>query len=86
VLGGAIAAATWVGGDRGLAIRLDGDERQRAIDRDATAITGIVLVFVALAGTIVQTTRGNNPGPWTTMCAIAGVTYVVALVVLRRRR
>ena len=111
--GGAIAAATWVGGDHGLAVglvvfyvvagaiaylwaggdgdvaammRVDGDERQRGIDRDAVAVTGMVLILFALGGTIVQTARSLDPGPWSLMCTVAGVTYCIALFVLRRRR
>src|SRR5438552_1437844 len=75
--GGAVAAATWIGGDHGWAVaalaiyavlavlafvwagrsgdvaallRAGGDERQRGLDRDATAITGLALSLVAVVG------------------------------------
>jgi hypothetical protein len=111
--GGAIAAATWVGGDHGLAIglvvfyvvaasaaflwaggkgdvaaimRVGGDERQRGLDRDATAITGMVMSLAAIVGAIIQTARTSDPGPYGVMCVVGGVSYVVGLIVLRRRR
>lgn len=72
--GGGLAAATWVGGDHGLAIgliafyavaavaayiwsgrdsdvgaimRAGGDERQRRLDRDATAVSGLAMGVAA---------------------------------------
>ena len=81
VAGGALAAATWIGGDHILAIglvgfyalaaagayvwagrdsdvgaimRVGGDERQRHIDRDATALSGLAMGFTAIVGAIVS--------------------------------
>jgi hypothetical protein len=111
--GGAIAVATWVGGDHGLAVgfvvfyllaagvaywwsggegdvaaimRVGGDERQRGLDRDAIAISGVAVAAAALVGAIVQTARGLDSGPYGVMCVVAGASYVVGLTVLRRRR
>ena len=113
VVGGAIAAATWVSGEHGFAValaifyavaaagaylwsggngdvaaimRVDGDERQRQMDREATAWAGVVMGTFAIGGTIVQLFRGEDAGPYSLVCAAGGVSYVVALLVLRSRR
>jgi hypothetical protein len=111
--GGAIAVATWVAGDHGLAVglvgfyalaagiaylwsggkgdmaaimRVGGDERQRGMDRDATAIMGLAMGVAALVGAIVEIARTGNPGPYGVMCAVGGISYVLSLIVVRRRR
>src|SRR3954464_2439280 len=113
VVGGAIAAATWVSGEHGFAValaifylvaggvaylwsggkgdvaaimRVDGDERQRQMDREATAWSGVSMGAFAIAGTIVQLFRGEDPGPYSLVCAVGGVSYVIALLALRSRR
>lgn len=110
--GGTLAAATWLGGQHGLALALvgflcpglgrglslgrwsgrrrrhhahRGDERQRGLDRDANSITGVVLA-AAVIGAVVETAQHGDPGPYGLMCVVAGLTYTVSLVVLRRRR
>ena len=111
--GGGLAAASWVGGDHGLAVglavfyvivaggafwwagrdgdvaaimRVGGDERQRGIDRDATAIAGVAVSIAAITGAIVQTARDLDPGPYGVMCVVGGVSYTASLVIIRRRR
>ena len=111
--GGAVAVATWAGGDHGLAVglvafyvvaagiayiwsggkgdvaaimRVGGDERQRGIDRDATALTGIVMALAAIAGAVVQTARSGDPGGYGVMCVVGGITYTVGVIVFRHRR
>ena len=111
--GGALAVASWVGGDHGFAValvafyiaaaavafvwsggtgdvaaimRVGGDERQRGLDRDATAITGLAMSAAAIVGTIIQTARGADASAYALMCLVGGVTYCVSLVALRRRR
>src|SRR5262245_55350057 len=81
-------AYAWAGHptDVGQLLRGGGDERQRALDRDATAITGAVLSVVAVVWAIISLARTGNPGVPGTFCVIAGITYGVALAVLRRRR
>jgi len=44
------------------------------------------MVFAAIAGAVVQIARGEGPGAYGVMCVVGGVSYVVALVVLQRRR
>jgi uncharacterized iron-regulated membrane protein len=113
VVGGALAAATRIGGQHGLAVglvvfyavcalgayvwagrdsdaaaalRADGDERQRRLDRDATAIAGLTMVTVALVGGIVSAARDNgNIGVFGLMAAVGGASYAIAFVVLSRR-
>ena len=111
--GGAIAVATWVSGDHGLAVglvvfyviaagiayvwsgrdtdvaaimRWDGDERQFGIDREANVITAHAMGIAAIIGAIVNTAVNGDPGGYGVICFVGGVTYVVSLVVLRRRR
>lgn len=110
--GGAVAAATWVSGNRAWAIattavyalaavaaylwagrsgdvaailRAGGDERQRTMDRNATAITGLAVIVVSLVGAVVSLARTGNPGDFGLVCLVAGVAYSVSLFVLRRR-
>lgn len=113
VVGGAVAAAAWIGGHPGVAaamigvyvvlavialiwsggrgdvaaiMRGDGDERQQALDLRATAVAGIVTTLVAIAGAIVSIARtGGNPGPYGVICMVLGISYGVALAVLRWR-
>lgn len=81
-------AYLWAGGSGDVAavLRAGGDERQRGLDRDATAITGLVMVLAAIIGAIIQTARSADPGAYGLMCAIGGITYSVSLLALRRRR
>jgi hypothetical protein len=84
----AVVAYVWSGGRGDIAaiMRVGGDERQRGIDRDATAITGLVMVFAALTGAVIQTARSADPGAYGVMCAVGGITYSVSLIALRHRR
>jgi hypothetical protein len=67
-------------------MRAAGDERQRAIDRDATSVACIAMVFAALIGAVVQTARTADPVPYLVMCAVGGISYSVSLAVIRHRR
>jgi hypothetical protein len=112
--GGALAAATWVGGEHGLAVglvifyglaaavayvwsgrdtdvaaimRVGGDERQRRLDRDATAISGLAMGVAAIVGAIVESARNHGDiGAYGVICVVGGLSYAVSLVVLRRRQ
>jgi len=111
--GGGLAAATWVGGDHGLAIgliafyavaagaayiwsgresdvgaiiRAGGDERQRRLDREATALAGLAMIAVAFIGAIVSAARNHGDiGAYGVICSVGGVTYALSLLVLKRR-
>ena len=112
VPGGAIAVATWVGGQHGWAVgigifyaicslvvyvwsgqrgdvaallRVDGDERQRQLDLGAMAIAGLAMTLCCIVGVIVDLARGGSGGPWAALCAVGGITYAIALAVIRRR-
>src|SRR5580704_10309567 len=81
-------AYLWSGGKGDVAaiMRAGGDERQRGMDRDATAIMGLAMGLAALVGAVVDIARTGNPGPYGVMCAVGGITYVLSLFVVRRRR
>ena len=81
-------AYLWSGGKGDVAaiMRVGGDERQKGIDRDATAITGMAMSLAALVGAIVETARNGDPGAFGVMCVVGGFSYVVALIALRHRR
>jgi hypothetical protein len=85
---GALAAVFLLGGSsetiRGL--RGDGcDERFRQFDVHATAAAGGVAISAALVGALVEFARGHSGEPYVWIAALAGVAYVVAQVVQRRR-
>lgn len=78
----------WAGGrgDVAAILATSGDERQRGLDRDATAVTGLAVTLVALIGAIVAIARTGNPGDFGVICFVGGATYAVTLAVLQRRR
>jgi hypothetical protein len=113
VAGGALAIATWIGGQHGLAVglvgfyllcaliaynwagrdsdvgaalRAGGDERQRHLDRDATAITGLVMIALAIIGAIVSAAiNGGDIGVYGLFASVGGATYAIAFAILSRR-
>ena len=85
----AVGAAFWLLGTRsetfrGLADRRD--ERINAIDRDATLVSGAVLILAVIVMFLVEIARGQDGSPYYQLGALGGVTYLVALVWLRFRR
>jgi hypothetical protein len=68
-------------------IRLIGspDERWRAIDLAASAIAGLVLITVIIGAFAWELAHGRDGSPFTQLGAIAGVSYLVALLILRSR-
>jgi hypothetical protein len=62
------------------------DERINGIDKDATAFSGLTLICAVLIGFVVEIARGQDGMPYAALGAIAGVAYVLALVVQRIRR
>jgi hypothetical protein len=111
--GGALAAATWVGGDHilsiglvafyllaaglaylwagrdsdvGAILRVGGDERQRRLDRDATALSGLAMGLTAVLGAIVSAASNHGDiGGYGLICFVGGVTYTLSLFILKRR-
>jgi hypothetical protein len=86
VLAGAVYQWAGRSGDIAALLRAGGDERQRGLDRDATAITALVLIGVALIGALISLGRTGNPGVYGEFCLIAGIAYTGSLTVLHRRR
>lgn len=76
-------------GDRSDAIRdlrgEDHDERMSQIQLRAVAIAGHVTITAVVVAFIVEMTRGHDGNPFTWLGALAGLTYLVALLVLRAR-
>src|SRR5262245_24379503 len=67
-------------------LRGDGsDERFRQIDIHATALAGIVVITAIIIAFLVEVARGNSGAPFTWLGAIAGLAYLLALVVFRIR-
>lgn len=62
------------------------DERINRIDSDASLFSGMTLVSAVLIGFVVEIARGQDGQPYAALGAIAGIGYLVALIVLRIRR
>jgi predicted tellurium resistance membrane protein TerC len=83
----AVVAYLWSGRDSDVAaiIRAGGDERQRRLDRDATAISGLAMATAAIIGAVVESARNHGDiGAYGVIAAVGGLSYVVSLLVLRR--
>ena len=69
------------------ALRGDGrDEYWQGLDNDATFATGLVLILAVIGMCMWEWAHGRNGAPYVPLAAIAGLAYIVALVVLRLRR
>jgi len=67
-------------------LRGDGrDERFRQIDIHATAISGLTVITAIIVAFVVELARGHDGSPYAWLGAIAGLAYLVALIVLRLR-
>jgi hypothetical protein len=67
-------------------LRGDGrDERFRQIDIHATAIAGLAVITAILVAFVVEVARGHSGFPYAWLGAVAGLAYLVAVVVLRLR-
>lgn len=67
-------------------LRGDGrDERFAQIDLRATAISGLVLTTAVIVAFFVEVARGHSGNPYMWLGALAGLTYVLAVVFLRWR-
>jgi len=84
VFGLAIALASGSETIRGL--RGDGrDERFAQIDLRATAVTGHVLILAVVTAWLVEIAQGHSGNPYQWLGALAGLTYVLAVVFFRWR-
>jgi hypothetical protein len=61
------------------------DERWEKIDIHATALSGMVLIVVIIGAFLVDVASGGDGNPYGLLGAVAGITYIVAVAVLRAR-
>jgi hypothetical protein len=61
------------------------DERWAMIDIHATALAGMVLIGVIIGAFLVDVARGGDGNPYGLLGAVAGISYIVAVAVLRAR-
>jgi hypothetical protein len=61
------------------------DERWRSIDLQATAVSGLAVITAVIVGFLWEIAHGRSGQPFALLGAIAGITYLVALVWLRWR-
>ena len=84
----AVIAFVWSGGGGDVAAIMRGgsDERQHALDLRATAAAGSATALFTVAAAVVNIARnGGDPGAYGVICMVFGISYGVALAVLRRR-
>ena len=62
------------------------DERRRAIATHAAAWAAYVVLGVAVAQTYWNAAHGRDGGTWATVAALGGASFIVSVVVLRRRQ
>ena len=61
------------------------DERWAMIDLQASAAAGLVLITVVIGAWLYEIADGGDGSPYGSLGAVAGIAYIVAVVVLRRR-
>ncbi len=61
------------------------DERFQRIDIHATAFAGFVVIVAVIVGFLVEMAHGHDGNPYTWLGALAGVSYIAAIVVMRLR-
>jgi hypothetical protein len=67
-------------------LRGDGrDERFKTIDIHATALAGLAVITAVIIGFVAELARGHSGEPFTWLGAIAGLTYLAAVVIFRIR-
>ena len=84
-IGIAYLAAGWVGGNLLFGLLDRRDERIVAIDWQATAVAGAMLIVAVIAAFVVEIARGQDGMPYAWLGALGGVTYALAVLVLRLR-
>ncbi len=67
-------------------LRGDGrDERFRQIDIHATAVAGLAVITAIIVAFVVELARGHDGNPYGWLGAIAGLSYLIAVIVFRIR-
>ena len=61
------------------------DERWAMIDIHATALAGLVLILAVIGAWLYEIAHGRDGNPFGWLGAVAGVSYIVAVAVLRLR-
>ena len=61
------------------------DERWESIDMRATAATGLLLITVVIGAWLWEIAQGHDGSPYSQLGAVAGIGYILAVAVLRRR-
>ena len=61
------------------------DERWAMIDLQASAAAGLVLISVVIGAWLYEIAAGRDGSPYGALGAVAGLAYILAVVVLRRR-
>ncbi len=61
------------------------DERWALIDLSATAAAGAVLIAVVIGCWLVEIAKGHDGSPYGQLGAVAGLAYIVAVAILRKR-
>lgn len=61
------------------------DERWAMIDLRATALSGLVVILAIIGGWLYEIANGRDGNPYTWLGAVAGLAYILAVAILRRR-
>jgi hypothetical protein len=61
------------------------DERFQRIDIHATAFAGTVVIVAVIAGFLVEVAHGRDGNPYTWLGALAGLSYLAAVIAMRLR-
>ena len=61
------------------------DERWAMIDLRATAMTGLVTITFVIGAFLYEVASGEDGEPWSQIGAIAGLSYIISVALLRRR-
>jgi hypothetical protein len=84
----ALGALIYLGTGRSETLRglsLGRDERFEMIDLRATSFAGLAVLIVLIVCWIVDLASGHDGSPYGSLLAVSGISYVAALVYLRRR-
>lgn len=61
------------------------DERWRMFDLRATAFAGTIVITVLIGGFLYEMAQGQDGNPYSLLAAVAGISYIAALLWLRWR-
>ncbi len=61
------------------------DERFQRIDIHATAFAGFVVILAIIVGFLVEIAQGRTGNPFTWLDALAGLSYIAAVIATRVR-